>query len=281
MKKNTSKLVSIRFFSCGYEEYDFSECFINSNDGKKKLPVNVILIEHKKLGNMLINTGCAETLKRNVTQYTKYKLRHKLEFSHKSGIIQQLEKEDTDPLCIRKVLLTHCSPECCGALPLLPKYELISSAQVMCMIKLGQTDNDMLKATMPGKNVPIKAAGVYTGETTLRKYFKWVYDILGDGSVLGVDLKGHTREMMGFFLPEAGIFYAADAAPDESVLEKELVPSEKLLALQADPDDYLLTLTTLRKMYREMPDVRFVFLHSQSVHSEPSINAPFGVSPSA
>ncbi len=263
MKKNIQKIISVRFFECGKEEFDFSELYINSEAGKKTLPVNVILAEHKKLGNMLINTGCADTLKKNLTQYSKYKIKHKLEFNKQSSIIYQLEQEQTDPLCIKKVLLTHCSPECCGALPLLPKYELISSAQVMCSIKLEQLDDGMLKSTMPDKSVPIRAAGIFSGDIFLKKYFKWVYDILGDGSVLGVDLRGHTKEMMGFYFTEHKLFYAADAATDETVLKDGLVPSENLLELQAYPDEYLSTLMTLRKIYREHPEIRFVFLHSQ------------------
>lgn len=264
MKKNVKKIDSLRFFQCGGEEFDFSELYINSEAGKKRLPVNVILAEHKRLGNMLINTGCADTLKKNPTQYSKYKMKHKLDFNKKSSIIYQLEQEKTDPLCIKKVLLTHCSPECCGALPLLPKYEIISSAQVMCRVKLWQLDGDMLKSTMPPPSVPIRAAGIFTGETFLKRYFKWIYDVLGDGSVLGVDLKGHTEEMLGFYFTEHKLFYAADAAANEEVLQKELVPSEKLLALQAYPDDYLASLMTLRRIYREQPEIKFVFLHSQT-----------------
>ncbi len=268
MKKQAPKIASVRYFPCGQEEFDFTELFINSEAGKQQLPVNVLLVEHRKLGNMLINTGCAETLKKNPALYAKYRLKHKLEFHKKDSIIAQLEQESIDPVCIKRVLLTHTSPECCGALPLLQKYELISSAQVMCLIKLGRMDEDMMKSTMPKKSVPILAAGIYNGDSPLKPYFKWVFDVLGDGSVLGVDLRGHTKEMMGFYFTESKLFYAADAAVDESVLEEGLVPSEKLLELQAYPDEYLSTLTTLRRLHREQPDIRFVFLHSKSVYEK-------------
>lgn len=266
MKKTKHKIESVRFFECGSEEFDFTELFINSEAGKKRLPVNVVMLEHRRLGNMLINTGCTETLKKNPAMYAKYRINHKLDFKKEDSIIYQLEQENTDPVCIKKVLLTHCSPECCGALPLLPKYELISSAQVMCMIKLGRTDEEMLRSTMPKKSVPIKAAGIFNGDSVLKDYFKWVYDVLGDGSLLGVDLRGHTKEMMGFYFTESRLFYGADAAVDESVLDEGLVPSEKMLGLQAYPDEYLSSLTTLRRLHREHPEIRFAFLHSQSVH---------------
>jgi len=266
MKKNVKNIISVRFYECGTEEFDFGECFINSRGKRERLPVNVILLEHRRFGNMLINTGCADTMKKNLAQYAAYKIKHKLDFSSESSIISQLEKEDIDPLMIKKVLLTHCSPECCGALPLLPRYELISSAQVMCMIKLGKNEEGVFKSTMPSDVIPIRASGIFNGETFLKKYFKWVYDVLGDGSVLGVDLRGHASEMMGFYIPEKKLFYAADAAVDERVIENDLVPSESMLEKQVYPDEYLSNLILLKRISREEKDVKFVFLHSKSVY---------------
>ena len=147
-------------------------------------------------------------------KYVVYKQKHKIRFSYGDSIISQLQKANIDPLLIRKVLLTHCSPECCGALPLLPKYEILSSAQVLCLIKTRDIDDDMMKSTLPDDVIPIRAAGIFNGDTYLRHYFKWIYDIFGDGSVLGFDLRGHRKEMTGFYFTESKLLYAADAAVD-------------------------------------------------------------------
>ena len=259
-----NKIVSLRAFACGEEQFDFSELFINSTAGEQTLPVNVLMLEHRRLGTILVNTGCTERLKKNMAQFISYKQKHRLRFEASDSIINQLDKENIDPRLIRRVILTHCSPECCGALPLLPKYELLSSAQVLCLIKAGIHDDIMMKSTMPEPSVPVKAAGIFNGQTPLKKYFKWVYDVFGDGSVLGIDLRGHCQYMTGLFFTESGLLYAADAAPDERVLDEELVPSEKLLALQSEPDDYLVTLSTLRRLHREEPHITIRFLHSRS-----------------
>ena len=72
----------------------------------------------------------------------------------------------------------------------------------------------------------------------LKAYFKWIFVIFGDGSVLAFDLSGHRSEMTGFYFTESRFLYAADAAVDERVLTQELVPSEKLLSQQSYPDEY-------------------------------------------
>ena len=262
-----NKIISIRAIPCGRESFNFSELFINSKGKEETLPINVLLLEHRKLGNILVNTGCSELLKKNVTVFFKYKQKHKLSFDSSDCIADRLEAEGSDPMIIKKVILTHCSPECCGALPLLPKYEIVSNAQVLCLIKTRDLDDDMMKSTMPEMKIPVRAAGIYNGQTPLKSYFKWIYDILGDGSVLGFDIRGHRKEMMGLFFPESKLLYAADAAVDERVLDQELVPSEKLLELQSYPEDYLVTLSTLRRLHRECPDICIRFLHSKDIPS--------------
>ena len=260
-----SKIISMKSFACGTETFCFRDLYINSDGKEETLPINVLLFEHRRLGHILVNTGCSDLLRKNPAQLLKYRQKRRIHFERNSDITDLLEAEGIDPLLIKKVILTHCSPECCGALPLLPRYEIISSAQVLCLIKTRDLDDDMMKSTLPESTVPIRAAGIYNGKTFLKDYFKWVYDILGDGSVLGFDLRGHRQEMMGLYFTESGLLYATDAAVDERVLTEELVPTEKLLSMQAYPDDYLITLMTLRHIHRDHPEVNIKFLHSETL----------------
>lgn len=259
------KILSLRNFVCGSECFNYSDLFINSDDGKQELPINVLMVEHRNLGTMLVNTGCSYVLKDSLKQYLIYRKNHNIRFEKDIAITEILDRENIDPRLIKKVILTHSSPECCGGLPLLPKYEIISGAKVLWLLKVRNVDNEMMKSTMPEVTVPVRAAGVFSGKTFLSEYFKWVYDILGDGSVLGVDLCGHKNEMLGLYFTESGLFYAADAAPDERVIEKELVPSKKLLSRQESPDEYLVTIMTLRRLCREHPEVTMRFLHSRNI----------------
>ena len=51
------KIESIRRFICGYEEFRLSELYEGGNFKTEKLPINVFMAEHRKFGNILINTG--------------------------------------------------------------------------------------------------------------------------------------------------------------------------------------------------------------------------------
>lgn len=259
------KIVSVKCCRCGYEEFRFPELYLNTDYQTEKLPVNVLLMEHRKAGHILINTGCTKLLKKNPIAWSSYLLRHKLYFDKEDSIIEQLARDGMDPLCIKKVLLTHTNAECCGALPLLPKYELLGTAQLLCVLKLEQDSPNILKSTLPPANVPMKAFNVFKGDTPLKSCFKYVFDALGDGSVQAVDISGAANAMTGYFIPEENLFFAADAAIDERVLEENLFPSEKLLSMQYDADEYLSVLATLRRLHRENPDMKFLFSHSKNM----------------
>ncbi|MBQ8134477.1 MAG: hypothetical protein IJ192_08745 [Clostridia bacterium] len=259
------KILSFKRYICGYEEFNFSELYRRCDIGIRKLPINAFLLEHKKKGHILINTGCSSFLKKNPVAFTKLTSKHKLSFEEKDSISAQLLAEGMDPVCIRKVLLTHCDPECCASLPLLPKYELLSSAKVLSLIWLSDPSDGIMKSTVPSEEVPKKAAGLYQGETFLKQYFKWVYDVFGDGTILAVDITGHAKAMTAFYLTEKNIFIAADASVDETAVAENLVPSDKLLKQQFYPDDYLSVLITLRRIKKEHPEIQFIFSHSEKI----------------
>ena len=143
------------------------------------------------------------------------------------------------------------------------RYELLATAQLLCVIKFDNDSDNIIKSTFPKENIPMKAFNVFKGETPLKSCFKYVYDALGDGSVLAVDIRGAANAMTGYFIPEEKIFFAADAAIDERVLDSDLFPSEKLLSMQYDADDYISVIATLRRLHRENPDIKFIFSHSK------------------
>ncbi len=262
MNKNKDKIISLKRYICGYEEFNFPILYKKCSIPKKKLPINVFMLEHRKYGTILINTGCSNLLKHNPVSFAKFLTKYSVTFTEEDFIDKQLEKDKLDPRIVRKVLLTHCDPQCCGGLKLLPRYELCSGAKVLTLVILCDPTDGLMPSVMPPQEVPKKAAGIFEGQTILKDYFKWVFDVFGDGSILAVDLPGHAKAMTGFFLPEKNIFFAADASIDESAIENDLTPSSALLKSQCYPNDYSDTLNTLKSLKKDYPEITFLFTHS-------------------
>lgn len=259
------KIISFKRYICGKEKFNFSELYRKCTEGNKILPINVFLFEHRKYGNILINTGCSQYIKNNPTAFAKLLLSRKISFDKTDEFCSQFLEEGFDPVCIKKVLLTHCIPECCGGLPMLPRYEIVSSAKVLTTLWLSDPSDGIIQSTLPPSDIKRSAAGIYSGNIFLKDYFKWIFDVLGDGSVLAVDLSGYVSAMAGFYLTEKKLFIAADASVNEEAIEKELIPSDKLLHKVASPDDYLSVLATLRRMHKEHPEIELLFSHSVDI----------------
>ena len=259
------RIISFSRYICGKEEFDFSELYRNCDIGKKLLPVNVFRLEHKKYGNILINTGCSGLIKKNPAVFAKLLTKRKLIFNSSDEICAQLEAEGNDPVIIKKVLLTQCTPDCCGGLRMLPRYELISTAKVLAVHMLSDPADGLIKNTLADDDIKKSAAGIFKGTTFLKDYFKWVYDVLGDGSILAVDLSGYAKAMAGYYLSEKNIFIAADASVNIQAVEEKLTPSDKLLSKTFYPDDYLSVLITLRRLHKEHPDLKIIFSHSENI----------------
>lgn len=257
------KIVGIKRYICGYEDFDFSVLYKNCDIQKKKLPVNVFKLEHKKKGNILINTGCSSLMKNNPVHFAKYLTKHSVTFTDADDITKKLAEDKLDPRIIKRVLLTHTDPQCCGGLNLLPKYELYSTARVMALLIIADPADVVITSLMPDQDVPKKAAGIFKGKSFLSDYFKWVYDVFGDGSILAVDLPGHAAAMTGFYLPEKNIFFGGDSSVDENALEHDLEPTPRMLKMQSYPDDYKKTLVLLKKIKSEHPEINFLFTHSE------------------
>lgn len=257
------KILNVKRYICGREEFNFSDLYRKCNIGKKNLPVNVFLIEHKKKGNILINTGCSSIIRKNAAAFGALLTKHRLSFTKEDEICSRLLKEGCDPIIIKRVLLTQCTPDCCGGLRMLPRYELISTAQVMTVHWLADPADGLMKHTLADENVKKTAAGIFRGETVLRDYFKWIFDVFGDGTVLAADISGYAKAMSGFFLPEKNIFFAADASVDMTAIEEGLIPSDKLLSKAFYPDDYISVLATMRRLHKDHPEIKILFSHSE------------------
>lgn len=258
------KIISLKRYCCGSEEFDFSALYKGCRYGIRRLPVNAFLIEHRKSGMVMINTGCSLRLKNDQNEYERLSEGRKLSFTEKDSLVWRLKEDGFDPIAVKKVLLTHCDPECCGALPALPKYELISTARVLSVLMIADPDDGIMKSTMPSARIPKRAAGLFEGKTVLKEYFSWVFDVFGDGSVLAVDISGHSV-MAGFYLTEKKIFIAADASIDETAVKEKLKPSDKLLSMQQYPKDYQKVLKLLQKMHSEHPEIKLLFSHSEEI----------------
>lgn len=90
------------------------------------------------------------------------------------------------------------------------------------------------------------------------------FDLLGDGSLLGVPLPGHSHGQLGLFMPDANgrpAFLIADACWSLPALREGRLPSRLALFVNAERQRFVHTFNGLAGIARHEPDVALLPSH--------------------
>lgn len=254
----SKKILSLTPYACGSIQ-------LNKKDYKDKTCIKsvnselVFRIEHKQFGNILFNSGYSLLLHKKNPKILLFLQKNKLNYKKGNEITTQLENEGMDELCIKKIILSHSAIDSIAGLNLFSNYTLISTAQTLTQLDHSLFWEYIPKCMIPDISIPRQAAALYQKNSFLENYFRYIYDILGDGSILGISLDGHAKGHIGLFLPEWNILLAGYACTDSSNLYSE--PSETLLSRQYDKEKYLNTLNKLRCFLSDNPNIHCIFSH--------------------
>ncbi|MFC0394850.1 MBL fold metallo-hydrolase [Paenibacillus mendelii] len=93
------------------------------------------------------------------------------------------------------------------------------------------------------------------------------YDLLGDGSLIGVDVSGHATGQMGLLLSTAEheYFLCADAAWSGQAIRENRPPHPLAGLIMPDRRQYLQTFTRLRLLAERFPQLRIIPSHCGEV----------------
>ncbi|XOI97429.1 MBL fold metallo-hydrolase [Paenibacillus polymyxa] len=93
--------------------------------------------------------------------------------------------------------------------------------------------------------------------------FDEVYDIFGDGSLLGVDVSGHAEGMMGLLLrtEEHDYFLCADAVWSSRAFREQRRPHALAGIIMSDRQEYHRNFDKLVQLHQQFPHIRIVPSH--------------------
>lgn len=261
MENGGKKIKRVKIYNCGYCVNNLKLVFKNYKKEIRKFPAQVVLIQHSKLGNILYDTGYSDLVYKNHIVSHIYNIFNRTFVKAEDTIITKLDEDDIFKSDISKVILSHAHPDHIGALRLLPSYELISTAEVFNTMSKKHLTDLVFKNMLPADGISRNIAPEFKGETILRKYFDKIYDVLGDGSVLGMALNGHAKGQLGIFLPEYNLLFGADACWGEDLLGS--VDDMRFIArrIQNNFSEYKATAEKLLKLKKDYPNIKIIFSH--------------------
>ncbi|MGN0537777.1 MAG: hypothetical protein ACI4M3_07370 [Acutalibacteraceae bacterium] len=262
MKKHSTKIISVTPYICGHRTYSKAD---TPKHQKLVLPEWVFRIEHKQLGNILFNSGYSRFISPFNPKTILFKRCHKIAYTPSENLSVQLSSEGMDEQCIRRIVLSHAALDSIGGLPNFSNYTLYATAQALASLNTSLFNEYIPKRLVPPNSIFRKPLALFNEKTVLKNYFSYIYDLFGDGSVLGVALNGYAKGHIGLFLPEQQILLAAHACINTEHLNTE--PTKHFLKQQYNSDQYLNTLNNLRRFLADNPDVRCIFANEPQIQN--------------
>ena len=265
MESGGKKVRSIRSFTCGSCINNQRFILRGASAKKMRFPAKVFLLEHHNLGYLLFDTGYSQAVKHNGLVAKLYNLLNPIELSHDQVITAQLRAIGISSQEIKAIILSHLHPDHIGGLPLFREPDIYVSPEIWA-----QVVNPKQRSLLVFDNLlqqPLVKYQVITRELTdhfLNRYFPHVYDVLGDGSILGVALEGHASGQIGVYLPEWNILLAADAAWNKFMLHRAKQMHWLARMVQHDFTTFLQTARDLRILEAEHPEIEIYFTHEQT-----------------
>lgn len=255
------RLRSVKLYACGCCENELSHVFKSFPPERRSFPALAALIIHEDLGNILFDTGYSQLIYENGIVSKIYNTLNRTFIRENETIISKLEADGISPDSVKRIILSHAHPDHIGALKLFRSYELISTPKVLNTLYTGNCFDLVFRNMVPENRPHMRALKKYSGKTIFDGFFRNTYDILGDGSIIGIELDGHAYGQLGIFLPEFELLLAADACWGTDLMDH----AEKMRfiprLIQHSYRQYIDTIKRLRAFSSFHPEIKIIFSH--------------------
>jgi glyoxylase-like metal-dependent hydrolase (beta-lactamase superfamily II) len=241
-----------------------------------RFPALVGLLVHPQHGPMLFDTGYGRAFFAATTPFPErfYRWVTPAELPDEETLTSQLKQLGYAPEAIRHLFISHLHADHIAGLIDFPQAQLFAMrAEVDAMrrrSRIGGLRRGFLRALLPNDfdtRITYAEDLRRVALDVSMKPFVEGFDLLGDGSVIGVALPGHTSGQMGLlFRATSGrdVFLIADACWSLDALKGDRPPTWIASRVFADKGEYLATFDGLRNLLATRSDLLLVPSHCES-----------------
>jgi glyoxylase-like metal-dependent hydrolase (beta-lactamase superfamily II) len=248
-------------------------------------PAMFALFRHPKFGAMLFDTGYSYRFFDETKKFPKrfYRWMTPVTLHEEDLAVNQLAAFDLRPQDITHVFISHFHADHIAALPDFPAARFVYLPHAFSHLRGLPPEEDMKHAFLRGL-IPLdfdaRSQEVDINKSILlsEEYapFKTGYDLLGDGSLIGVELPGHAYGQMGIFARDESdklFFFVADAAWLKESIVGNRPPHKIANFLFPDAEAYRKTLKDLQTFYFAHPDTHVIPSHCEETISKFAVGA--------
>jgi glyoxylase-like metal-dependent hydrolase (beta-lactamase superfamily II) len=245
-----------------------------------RFPAMFALFEHPRLGAMLFDTGYSYRFFDETRHFPErlYRLMTPVTLREEQLVVNQLATRGLKPSDINRVIISHFHADHIAALGDFPRAQYIYLPSAYDSVRNLRGRDALSRAHLPGlipgdfaeRAAPID---ISVSRPLPSEYapFTRGFDLLGDESLLAVELPGHAAGQIGLFArDERGTtyFFVADAAWLGQSIRQNRPPHRLTNFLFPDPAAYRATLTDLHTFQAKRPEVRVIPSHCEATLAE-------------
>jgi len=252
-------------------------------DGRWKttsFPSVFALILHPQVGYILFDTGYSDRFFEETRHFPLrlYALTTPVFFQPEDSAVSQLQKQGIKPTTVQLIIISHFHADHIGGLRDFPTakfvcfqsaYEAVKHRRGINALKAGflsgllPSDFEQRAIFVEDKNIvslPPEYAPFETG-----------FDLLGDGSLLVVELPGHATGQLGLFFSDANhqsYFLIADACWLSRAYQEFVQPHPIANLIFANGQDYVDTLSKIHQLHQLNPELKIIPTHCKKTWQE-------------
>jgi glyoxylase-like metal-dependent hydrolase (beta-lactamase superfamily II) len=242
-----------------------------------RFPAMFALFEHPQWGAMLFDTGYSERFFTETRRFPNrlYRLLTPVTLRAEQLAVNQLASLNIRASDVTKVFISHFHADHIAALGDFPHAKYVYLPQAFASVRdlrgFGALSRAHLPGLIPGdfsqRAAPLSADSGWRSLPPEFAPFTRGCDLLGDESLLAVELPGHAAGQMGLFAcDESGsvYFFVADAAWLGRSIREDRAPHQIANLLFPDPPVYRATLNKLHTFAEQHTGVRVIPSHCEA-----------------
>lgn len=285
MNINVKKTVSFNLLRVGWCQHLACMADRGGQWASTRFPALCGLIRHPDAGWILYDTGYSEHFFKATQALPErlYRTAVPVQLPAQEQLLAQLKAYSIDPQDIRAVIISHFHSDHVAGLRDFPNAKFIALEADCTHIE--RLRGQRWRATLKG-HLPALLPDDFSDRLTLADACKpyslpiWMapfnhgFDLLGDGSLIGVPLPGHSEGQLGLMMPDAQgrpVFLVADACWSVAACKAERLPAPPALWLaNHSGKQYRQTYYELGSLIRREPSL--AVLPSHCAHTWETFN---------